>query len=186
MKLKGSHTFQAPRQTVWDLLMNPDVIARILPGVETFTPLGQDEYQAKINLGIGAVKGEYTGRVTLRDIIPPTYYKLVLNSNSQRGFVKGEGALNLEEQGGVTVLNYEGEAQIGGQLAGVGQRLLEGAARTLINQGFKALEAEIEARQAAAPAVAPRRRWLTELRARLAGIVAFLRSLLRSVGIRDA
>jgi len=194
MNVKGSYTFRAPRQLVWDLLMDPDVIAKVLPGVQSFSPVGQDEYQARVNLGIGVVKGEYTGHVALRDIVPPTGYRLILNGNSQRGFVKGEGSLELVEQGGTTVLNYAGNAQIGGQLAGVGQRLLESAARTLIGQGFKALEAELEARQAAAgapaappslaPAKAPRLHWRARLRAILAGSVACLRALFRPASRR--
>ncbi len=152
MKISGSYTFDAPQDDVWALLMDPDAISQAIPGVEKFHAVGENDYETHLKIGLGAVSGQYTGRVTLSDIDAPTHYHMKIGGKGQRGFVNGEGTITLEPQNGKTVVHYTGDAALGGQLAGVAQRLVEGAARTLINQGFKSLEAQLAARRAAVPA----------------------------------
>ena len=156
MKIHGSYTFDAPQDEVWALLMDPQAIAKAIPGVENFHPIGENDYEAQLKLGLGAISGQYAGRVTISDVDAPTHYKMTVGGKGQRGFVNGHGEINLEPQDAKTVVHYMGDAALGGQLAGIGQRLVEGAARTLINQGFKSLEAQLAERRAAvAPAPAP-------------------------------
>lgn len=155
MKISGSYTFDAPQEEVWALLMDPGAISKAIPGVESFTPVGDNDYEAQLKLGIGAISGQYAGRVTITDIQPPTHYKMTIGGKGQRGFVNGTGEINLEPQDSKTVIHYTGDAALGGQLAGIGQRLIEGAARTLINQGLKSLEGQLAERRAAMPAPAP-------------------------------
>lgn len=157
MKISGSYTFNAPQDEVWALLMDPQVISKAIPGVENFHEVAENDYEAQIKLGIGAISGQYAGRVTITDVQPPTHYKMTVGGKGQRGFVNGTGEINLEPQEGKTVVHYTGDAALGGQLAGIGQRLIEGAARTIINQGFKSLEGQLAERRAAAlpPTVAP-------------------------------
>ncbi|MCW5853154.1 MAG: carbon monoxide dehydrogenase subunit G [Anaerolineae bacterium] len=156
MKIHGSYTFDAPQDEVWALLMDPQAIAKAIPGVENFHPIGENDYEAQLKLGLGAISGQYAGRVTISDVDAPTHYKMTVGGKGQRGFVNGHGEINLEPQDAKTVVHYTGDAALGGQLAGIGQRLVEGAARTLINQGFKSLEAQLVDRRAAvAPAPTP-------------------------------
>ena len=155
MKIHGSYTFDAPQDEVWALLMDPQAIAKAIPGVENFHPIGENDYEAHLKLGLGAISGQYAGRVTITDVDAPTHYKMTVGGKGQRGFVNGVGSITLEPQDAKTIVHYTGDAALGGQLAGIGQRLVEGAARTLINQGFKSLEAQlVERRAAAAPAPA--------------------------------
>ena len=156
MKIHGSYTFDAPQDEVWALLMDPQAIAKAIPGVENFHPVGENDYEAQIKLGLGAISGQYAGRVTISDVDAPTHYKMTVGGKGQRGFVNGAGSITLEPQDAKTVVHYTGDAALGGQLAGIGQRLVEGAARTIINQGFKSLESQLAERRAAvAPVPAP-------------------------------
>jgi len=131
--------------------MDPNAISKAIPGVENFTTVGENDYETQLKLGVGAISGQYSGRVTITDVDAPTYYKMKVGGKGQRGFVNGEGSVTLEPQGEKTVVNYTGDAALGGQLAGIGQRLVEGAARTVINQGFKSLEGQLAERRAATP-----------------------------------
>ncbi len=153
MKITGSYTFDAPQQDVWDLLMDPNVIAKAMPGVDQFTPVGPNQYEAQMKVGLGAVSGQYAARFTLSNIDPITSYTMTINGKGQRGFVNGTGEVRLEPDGDKTICHYVGDAALGGQLAGVAQRLVEGAGRTVINQGFKSLDAQLAQRRA--PAIAP-------------------------------
>ncbi len=155
MKITGSYTFDAPQQDVWDLLMDPHVIAKAMPGVDQFTPVGPNQYEAQMKVGLGAVSGQYAARFTLSDINPITSYTMTINGKGQRGFVNGTGEVRLEPDGDKTICHYVGDAALGGQLAGVAQRLVEGAGRTVINQGFKSLDAELAQRPAPAPSAVP-------------------------------
>lgn len=150
MKLSGSYTFSAPREDVWELLNDPDTLCRIIPGCERLEQIGEALYSADIKLGLAGVRGDYSGTVKLVDQQPPERYRLEGDGRGKPGFAKGAGNVELtEEADGRTTMRYSGEAQVGGPVAGIGQRLIEGAAKSIINQSLKALGAELEARQAA-------------------------------------
>jgi len=177
MKLAGTHTLAAPRQRVWELLVDPQRLSRCIPGCGKLETIGENEYAGEINVGVAAVKGLYKGKVKLEDLQPPKHYRIVVDGKGKQGFIKGAGALDLEEASGQTVLRYEGDAQIGGPLASVGQRMVEGAAKTMIAQFFTAMEAEVTA----APGEVVRQgvflnfwrsfvKWVRELAARLFGV----------------
>ena len=151
MKITGSYTIDAPREQVWSALNDIHVLARIVPGCERLEQVGENEFEGAVKIGIQAIKGTYSGKIRLEDIQPPHHYKLVASGRSASGVVDGAGMVDLAEQDGKTVLNYAGDAQIGGTLASVGQRLIEGAAKQLINQSVKALVEQINQRMAPAP-----------------------------------
>ena len=151
MKITGSYTIDAPRNQVWAALNDIEVLARIVPGCERLTQVGDNEFEGTVKIGIQSIKGTYSGKIRLQDIQPPTHYKLVASGRSANGVVDGSGMVDLAEQDGKTVLSYSGDAQIGGTLASVGQRLIEGASRQLINQSLKALVEQIAVRSGAAP-----------------------------------
>ena len=148
MKITGSYTIDAPRDQVWAALNDMEVLARIVPGCERLVQTGENEYEGTVKIGIQSIKGSYSGKIRLEDIQPPHHYKLVASGRSSNGVVDGSGSVDLAEQDGKTVLTYSGDAQIGGTLASVGQRLIEGASKQMINQSLKALVEQINARNA--------------------------------------
>ena len=146
MKITGKSTIGAPRDQVWAALNDIEVLARIVPGCERLEQVGDNEFEGTVKIGIQSIKGTYSGRIRLEDIQPPHHYKLVASGRSASGVVDGAGAVDLEEQDGQTILTYSGDAQIGGTLASVGQRLIEGASKQMINQSIKALIEQINQR----------------------------------------
>ena len=144
MTLDGSHLFKAPRERVWALFNDPGVLARATPGCERLEPVGPDEFEATLSVGVAAVKGTYQGRLAITDKRPLEGYVLHVEGTGRPGFVKGEGRLNLSDQDGGTLATINAEAQVGGLIAAVGQRLVGAAGRMLMSQFFSALEAELD------------------------------------------
>jgi carbon monoxide dehydrogenase subunit G len=155
LKITGSYTIDAPRDQVWSALNDMEVLARIVPGCERLVQTGENEYEGAVKIGIQSIKGSYSGKIRLEDIQPPHHYKLVASGRSSNGVVDGSGTVDLVEQDGKTILTYGGDAQIGGTLASVGQRLIEGASKQMINQSLKALVEQIAARNAPASSPEP-------------------------------
>lgn len=149
MKISGSYTIDAPRDIVWEALNDIEVLARVVPGCERLEQVGDNEYEGTIKIGIQAIRGVYNGRIRIEDIDPPNHYKLIASGKSANGVVDGVGTVDLVSQDGKTLLMYGGEAQVSGTLASVGQRLIEGASRQLINQSLKALAEQVATRVAA-------------------------------------
>ncbi len=145
MKIEGSYTFPVSRQQVWDSLIDPECLARCMPGCEKLEVVGKDEYTGTINVGVAAIKGVYNGKVKIGDKQPPGHYHLTLDGRARQGFIRGSGTVDLEEKDGRTLLKYAGDVQIGGPLASVGQRMFDGVARMMIGQFFTAMEAEVRA-----------------------------------------
>jgi carbon monoxide dehydrogenase subunit G len=143
MDVSGSHTFAAPRERVWNVLLDPDALRASLPSVKEFRQVAAEDYEAIMSVGIGAIKGTYSGKVQVRDKEPPTHYRLLVEGSGRPGFMKGDGLIELEEQGEKTVVRYHGQAQVGGMIAGVGQRLLQASAQLLIGQFFKSMERQL-------------------------------------------
>lgn len=148
MKVAGTYTFSASREEVWAAINDPEVLARAIPGCQRLDQVGEHEFESTLKVGLQAVKGVYSGRVTLSNHQVPSHYEILIDGKGSNGFLKGTGAIDLEEAGeDKTLLKYKGEAQVGGTIASVGQRLLDGAAKTLINQSLKALAQQIELRK---------------------------------------
>ncbi|MFQ5650537.1 MAG: CoxG family protein [bacterium] len=146
MNLEGSHVLSAPRQQVWELLMDPEVIANAIPGCEQMEEVAEDAYDAKMTIGIAAVKGVYSTAIRLLDKDPPESFRLTLAGKGARGFLNGEVFIRLEAQGDETRLHYTASNQIGGPIAAVGQRIVGAAAKMFVNQGFKSLEKQLAER----------------------------------------
>ena len=143
MDVNGSHTFGAPRDRVWSLLLDPEALRASLPSVKEFKQVGDDEFEATMGIGVGAVKGTYTGKIHVRDRQPPSSYRLRVEGSGRPGFLKGDGLISLEDRGESTVVTYQGQAQVGGMIAGVGQRLVAASAQLVIGQFFKAMERQL-------------------------------------------
>jgi carbon monoxide dehydrogenase subunit G len=146
MKLDGSYTFDAPRDIVWEALLDPDTLAKVMPGCEKLEQIGENEYKGVIKIKVGPVQGTFEGIVTLSDINPPDQYRMLVDGRGAPGFMRGEGQVTLEPQGDSTVMHYAGEAQVGGRIASVGQRLLDSSAKALTRQSLDGLNKQIQAR----------------------------------------
>lgn len=146
MKVEGTYTLPAPRDTVWALLNDPAVLARATPGIKRLDPEGGDRYRATIELGVGPVKGAYDGKVSITDKVPPERLTLRIEGGGKPGTIRATGELRLEERDGTTVVNYTGDAQITGLIASVGHRLIGGVAKQMAGEFFKALERELQKR----------------------------------------
>lgn len=142
MKIEGTQELHASRASVYALLIDPEVLQRCIPGCELLDKTGEDAYAVTIRAGIGAIKGTFKGNVRLEDMRAPEHYRIVVDGKGGPGFVKGSGDFDLEESEGATLIKYTGEMQVGGAIAGIGQRMIEGAAKMMASRFFKALEAE--------------------------------------------
>jgi len=151
MKIEGTHELRAPRERVFQALTDPAVLQRCIPGCERLEQTGENAYAATLRTGVGAIKGVFQGNVRLEDMRPPTHYRIVVDGKGQPGFLKGAGDLDLEEKDGGTLIKYTGDVQVGGTLASVGQRMIQGAAKMLAAQFFTALGAEAQTEQGDPP-----------------------------------
>ena len=152
MKISGTATINATQAQVWAALNDIDVLARVVPGCEKLEQIAENQFEGVVKLGMAGIKGVYSGKIRLEDVDAPRYYKLVAAGKGSNGVVDAVGTVELETlPDGKTLLKYGGDAQIGGMLASIGQRLIEGAAKQLIGQAIKALEAQIAQRIAVAP-----------------------------------
>ena len=148
MKLEGSHTISAPRQTVWQMLQDPNVLAKATPGVQSMKQESEDFYRATLKLGIGPVKGTFDGHVKITDKNEPEAMTLNVEGQGGPGGVKAEGRLRLEEQGDQTVIHWEGEPQMSGRIAAVGGRLVGGVAKKMAGQFFESIDKQSDTYQA--------------------------------------
>lgn len=144
MKLSGSQNLSAPPQKVWDALTDPELLARCLPGTERLEPAGPDRYKAVVGFALAAISGKYNGSLEFAHKKPPQSLTLKIEGKGTPGFMKGEGRVTLapSEDGKRTELRYEGDAQVGGMIAAVGQRMIEVAARKIVSQFFEKFSAE--------------------------------------------
>lgn len=143
LKIEGSYTFDAPRQRVWEVLLDPKVMAQCMPGCESMNEVAPDQFEAVMKVGVASVKGTYKGKVSIKDKQPPSHYVLSGQGSGGPGFMQGDVAIDLEEADGKTVLKYSTDAKIGGLIASVGQRMLNGVAKMMVDQFFRKVESFI-------------------------------------------
>ncbi len=144
MKLNGSHTINAPREKVFAMLQDPEVLAKATPGVEGMAKERDDYYKASLSLGIGPVKGTFAGSVEITEKNAPESMTLAVEGQGGPGGVKALGRLKLEDQGDKTVIHWEGEPQISGRIAAVGTRLVGGVAKKLAGQFFDSISEQAQ------------------------------------------
>ena len=148
MKIEGHFIFPAPAQEVWDLLTDPQSLQHCTPGCKQLTEIAADEFEATMEVGIGPIKGIFHGKISMKDKAPPRTYNLIIEGSGAAGFVRGEGALTLQEEAGdQTAVHVAGDGQVGGVMAGVGQRLFEGVAKQLMGQFFQCMQGRLAARR---------------------------------------
>lgn len=175
MEIKGEYKIAAPRDKVFAALNDPAVLQACIPGCESLDKVSDTEMKAKVRLRIGPVSASFTGKVTLSDIDPPNGYKITgEGQGGAAGFAKGGAVVALADDAGATTLTYNVDAQVGGKIAQVGARLIDGTAKKLADEFFgkfaatvstpppaeeptpmASAEAVAPAASAAAPAAAP-------------------------------
>jgi uncharacterized protein len=151
MKLAGEFVFDAGVQDVWDALFDPAVLAACLPGCEKLERDGTT-LVGDIKVKIGPIQGKFTGKVDLLDQIEPTSYRMVIDGRGAQGFVKANATIALEPAagaGGRTRMTYDSDAQVGGKLATVGERLISTSTKAIVKESLEGLDANIKIRVAA-------------------------------------
>lgn len=146
MNIQNSYRFDTPPQAVWDVLIDIDAVAACLPGCESMEPIGDNTYRAVLTMGIAAITGRYEGTVEMRDLEPPSSYRLVVEGRGKPGFVTGGGAITLTASDGGTRVSVNGTVQIGGTIARVGQRLIGSVAKVMMDRFFACLQERVNSR----------------------------------------
>ncbi len=150
MKVEGEHIFKATPKQVWDLFRDTEVMAAALPGTKKMEAVGENVYEAVMNVRVGPVVGEFSGKLVISNENFPETYTMTVDGRGKPGFLKGTGDIILSDQGDrSTLMKYAGEVQIGGKLAGVGQRLIDTVSKSIINQAFDTLDQVLIERTAA-------------------------------------
>ena len=145
MTMSGEQQLAASRETVWAKLNDPAVLKACIPGCETLDVIGENEFAAVATNKIGPVKARFKGKVKLTDLDPPNGYKISGEGDGgNAGFAKGGASVSLSDKDGGTLLSYNVEAQIGGKLAQLGQRLVNGAAKKLADDFFVRFAAAVK------------------------------------------
>jgi carbon monoxide dehydrogenase subunit G len=142
VKLDGTHELEASRERVYQSLVNPEVLQRCIPGCEKLERTGENTFAATIRAGVGSIKGVFDGKVRLEDLREPEHFRIVVDGKGAPGFLKGSGDLDLEQDGAITKVKYTGDIQVGGTIASVGQRMIQGTAKMMAAQFFTCLGAE--------------------------------------------
>jgi hypothetical protein len=149
MKLEGEYTFNGPREEVWKLLRDPDMLVTALPGTKSLKQVGDNEYEGELQVHIGPVAGTFGGRLTISKETPPEKVTLSVEGKGKIGFVKGSGDVTLASLGAAsTLMHYSGEIQIGGKVASLGQRLFDTVSKGMIEQGLDKLNETLRTRDA--------------------------------------
>ena len=137
MEMQGERRIPAPRQAVWEKLNDPEILKQCIPGCQEIEKTSDTEFTAKVRAKVGPVSANFTGKVTLTDLNPPQGYTISgEGQGGVAGFAKGSAKVALDEEGAETVLRYDVQAQVGGKLAQIGSRLIDGTARKLSDEFF--------------------------------------------------
>jgi len=144
MTMNGECELPVTRETVWEKLNDPATLKACIPGCEQLDKLSDTEFQAVATTKIGPVKARFKGKVTLSDLDPPNSYKISgQGDGGVAGFAKGGATVKLAPKNGGTLLSYTVEAQVGGKIAQIGQRLINGAAKKLADDFFQKFAASV-------------------------------------------
>ena len=139
MKLSGSYEIDAAPEQVWNALTNPESLKGCIPGCQRLKAVGKDDYEAALSIALGPIRGNFDAKVSMREQMPHESYRLVVESRGSAGFVNGEAVVNLTPNGAGTTVQVDGDAQAGGLLARVGQRMMESVSRSMMDRFFTCL-----------------------------------------------
>ena len=144
MKIEGQFAFEGVSPlAVWGFLTDANRIAQCLPGCEKLVRTGADTYDMELRFGVGPISGVFRGSIQLHDLQPTSEYKMKVDGSGTPGFIKGEGTVQLAQDDNGILLRYSGDVSAGGPIAAVGQRMIGGAARLVIDQFFKCVAGKL-------------------------------------------
>ena len=156
MDMTGEYRIPAPRQRVWEALNDPEVLKAAISGCEELNKLSDNELDARVKAKVGPVSATFTGKVTLNDLNPPVSYRIVgEGKGGAAGFAKGGAEVALAEDGTDTILRYSAKADVGGKLAQIGSRLIQGTAKKMADDFFGRFSSIVAEQHAAEVAPAP-------------------------------
>ena len=142
MRLSGNYTVPIELERAYQLMQDPAVLARAMPGCNHLALIAPDEYEMRMKMIISSIQGLFSGKVRIADRNPPASFRLIVEGSGKVGFMKGDGLLTFTPLFTSTDIHYEGDVQVGGMIASVGQRLLDTTSRLLIKKFFEKLVAE--------------------------------------------
>lgn len=139
MQISGKALLDGKPEQVWEVMMNPETLSKAIPGCQKLEEVGEDNYIAHVELGVAAIKGKYEGKVSISDKQFPEHYQLAVEGEGGPGWVKATMVVDLEAKDERTEVQYDVNAEVGGLIASVGNRLLSGVAKMLMKDMFKQL-----------------------------------------------
>ena len=139
MKISGTYSLPLPQERAYQILQDPEILARAMPGCDRLEKIGDNEYRMKMKMMLASLTGDFDSKVKITDQAPPKSFRLVVEGTGRPGFVRGDGMLKLAPNETGTQVSYEGDVRVGGTIAAVGQRLLDGTAKMMIKKFFEAL-----------------------------------------------
>jgi carbon monoxide dehydrogenase subunit G len=143
MDITGTYTFNAASDRVWNLLMDPNVIASCIPGCNKLEPIGDDRYRAALTVALAAITGSYEGTVQISDKVVNQSYRLTVEGQGKPGFVKGNAAIALRPDGATTIVDVTGTVETGGPIARLGQRLIGNVSKMMQDRFFACLQGKL-------------------------------------------
>ncbi len=143
MHLNGTYEFNGNKEAVYNLMQSQDALMHCLPGCESMERIGEDQYHAILKIGIAGIKGTYQCTITTTDKVPNESWTLTVEGQSKTGNVKGVAHFTMQEKDAATELAYDGEADLMGPLAGVGQRVIAPASRMIIGRFFSCMSEQL-------------------------------------------
>jgi carbon monoxide dehydrogenase subunit G len=146
MHLEATYPFDAPPAAVWNVLLDTTAVGNCLPGCKGLQPTGEDRYDVELGVAVAAISGNFRGSVALEDKVPPQSYRLVVEGTGRQGFVKGQARISLAADGERTLVHVAADADVGGMIARMGQRLLEGVARATMDRFYACLRKQVDSR----------------------------------------
>lgn len=153
MIVEGTYTFPGPRDAVWTLLLDPDVLAKTMPGASSIARMSDERYEGKMGVGIGPITAaEFDVVITMTEKVVPESYRMQIEGRGRFGFTRGNATVRLTEDGASTIMHYQADMMVGGKIAAVGQRLLDSVSRMMLKQGLEAMSAELDRRLGMDPA----------------------------------
>lgn len=153
MDMQGSRTLAVTQQQAWEALNDPEILKACIPGCEKFEPTEANTYNVGTAIKIGPVAARFNGRVVLSDIVPPQSYKMSFDAQGGvAGFGKGESSVQLTPAGSGCELSYTVHSTVGGKIAQLGQRLIDGVAKSLAEDFFRRFDEALQRRYPGAAA----------------------------------
>jgi uncharacterized protein len=139
MKVAGSYSLPVPVERAYALLQDPEVFARCIPGCEGLDRVAEGDYAMRMKIGIASISGRFDGKVRISEENPPVSFRMSVEGAGKIGFVKGDGVITMSAADSGSNVQFEGDVQLGGTIANVGQRLIETTAKMIIKRFFDCL-----------------------------------------------